>query len=170
MHAQSAGSRGLREGNKGRSEGDGRKQMISEMICMGILLAMAVLDIRCHKIPIRILILANVSALIYQVVYKEEEAAIVIGGIAVGCVFVLISKVTEESLGYGDSLGILGLGVYLGFWNVLEVLSGAFFITALAAVFALIRKRMSRKCAMPFYPFLAVSYVIWVVMGIEKNM
>lgn len=144
--------------------------MISKMICLGILLGMAVMDILSRKIPVEILILANISALIYQVGTGKEDVVIIIGGIAVGCIFMLISKITGESLGYGDSLGILGLGIYLGFWKVLEVLSGAFFMAALAAVLVLVRKKMSRKCAMPFYPFLAASYTMWVVMSIGKNM
>lgn len=50
----------------------------------------------------------------------------------VGILFLLISKVTEEGFGYGDSLAILILGIYLGFWGLIGVLSGAFLLLVMA--------------------------------------
>lgn len=152
------------EGVSGMMRGRG-----GDIVCLGILLGIAVMDVRTRKIPVEVLILANISAFVYRVGIRKEAGILLIGGIAVGGIFLLISKVTGESLGYGDSLGILGLGIYLGFWKVLEVLSGAFFLAALAAVFALARSKMSRKCGMPFYPYLTASYVMWVIMSVGEN-
>ena len=100
------------------------------------------------------------------------------GGIAVGLCFLGISRLTGEGIGYGDSIMILLLGIYLGIWKLLIVLSGAFFLLALAAVVLLsyysIRgkgmaqgtvgmKKISRKYALPFYPFLTCGYILYLV-------
>lgn len=133
------------------------------MICMGVLMAAAVTDIRYRRIPVWILILGNVSAIIYQLLWHREDLLLLAGGVMVGGLFFLLSKVTEESIGYADSWGILCLGIYLGLWKLIEVLAGAFFLLALGAIIVLIRKKMKRKTALPFYPFLTAGYVLWMV-------
>lgn len=133
-----------------------------QIVCLGILVIVSVIDIKYRKIPVRILIAMNVGAFIFQCLCRREEVVLVAGGVIVGIVFLLISRVTEEGVGYGDSLGILGLGIYLGLWKLFEVLAGAFFMLAICAVAVLIRKKMSRKIALPFYPFLTAAYVFWL--------
>ena len=119
---------------------------ISRMICFGILAGMSVLDIASRKVPVKALL-------------------ILAAGAAVGVLFIFMSKVTKEGIGYGDSLGIFVLGMYLGVWSLLEVLSGAFFLLAISAAVLLAGKRMSRKCALPFYPFLTIGYALWMIGG-----
>lgn len=141
-------------------------QMICQISCLGILAGISILDINFRKIPMEILVLMNVSAIVYQMAIREEDLIVIAGGITVGGVFLFVSKVTGESLGYGDSLGILALGIYLGLWKVIEILAGAFFLLVLCSIFVLIKKKMSRKCTLPFYPFLAASYMIWLILQI----
>ena len=156
-HVQSAES---------KSNGKDKKMKISQMNCMGILTGLSVIDIKCRKIPIGILAAADAGALIYQALFRKEDAALVFGGIAVGILMLAISRLTEESIGYGDSLGIAGLGGYLGFWKLLEVLAAAFFLLAVCGILVLTKKRMERKSALPFYPFLAVSYILYQLGGV----
>ena len=74
--------------------------------------------------PGRILCYGNRRVLLYQAVCRETDPALLAGGAAVGAGFLLLSKVTGEGIGYGDSWGILVLGLYLGLWKLLEVLAG----------------------------------------------
>ncbi|MGN1165772.1 MAG: prepilin peptidase [Lachnospiraceae bacterium] len=138
---------------------------ISRIICFCILLVLSLMDIRCREIPAVVLILGDLSAVIYQIVFQQENIVVTVGGIAVGAIFFLISKATEEGIGYGDSFGILGLGIYLGLWKLMEVLAVTFFLLASGAIFALCLNKMSRKYALPFYPFLTAGYLIWVFIG-----
>ena len=131
---------------------------VSRIICLGILIIVSVIDLKCRKIPVNILAAASAGALIYRCLCCRESVMLLAGGIGIGVFFLFISRITQESIGYGDSLGILCLGIYLGMWKLLEILAGAFFLLALCGIAVLIRKRMSRKSALPFYPFLAVSY------------
>lgn len=55
-----------------------------------------------------------------------ENLVGICAGIGVGVLFLLVSKVTEEAIGYGDSVAIMILGGYLGFWKVVGVLAAAF--------------------------------------------
>lgn len=137
---------------------------ISRFVCLGILAGMSVMDIKVRKIPILMLVTGIVAAIIYQVVFRTENLMIVIGGMAIGVFFFLVSMITGENIGYGDCFGILGLGIYLGIWKLLEVLAGTFFLLTCGAMVALLRKKMSKKCALPFFPFLAAGYLLWIIL------
>ena len=73
--------------------------------------------------------------------------------------------ITREGMGYGDSWSILILGIYLGVWKLLEVLSTAFMLLGAAAVICLVGKKMSRKYRLPFLPFLAAGYLCSILAG-----
>ena len=89
----------------------------------------------------------------------------ILGGM-VGMLMLVISKLTNEALGYGDSLLILGMGISLGLWNLLWLLAIAFFGAALFAVGLLISKRAKKKSTLPFIPFINASYIFLFVLEI----
>ena len=86
------------------------------------------------------------------------------GGLS-GILFLWISKITNEAIGYGDSLAILILGIYLGIWGLLEVLMTAFFILGIIGLICVVIKRKKKGLAFPFYPFLTVGYLLGVCIG-----
>lgn len=138
---------------------------ISRMVCLGILMWISVTDIKIRKIPMTVLVIGNAGAVIFQIIFRTEDLMIIVGGMVIGLFFFLASKITEESIGYGDCFGILGLGIYLGLWKLLEVLAGTFFLLLLGSVVVLCKEKMSRKCTLPFFPFLAAGYLIWMIIG-----
>ena len=85
---------------------------------------------------------------------------------AVGIFFLLLSKVTRESFGYGDSILILLIGGLTGLWNLLSLLMIAFSTAALFSIFMLIRKHFSRKSSFPFVPSLTIAYIGGVLLGL----
>ncbi len=137
---------------------------ISQMLCAGVLAGLSVVDIRDRKIPVNILILLSLMAVGYQISMGDEDIRLIVGGVCVGAVFLLISKATGEGMGYGDSWAVLILGIYLGIWRLIEALAGAFLILTAVSIICLCRKHMSRKCRLPFYPFLAAGYFLSITM------
>ena len=138
---------------------------VSESICMAILLIASVWDIWRREIPVYLIIGSGILSAAYCVLEEGTDLLLVIGGICVGVFFLIISKVTEEGMGYGDSLFILVLGIFLGFWDVLFVLSISFFLLLCVLIPVLWMKRMSRSCTLPFLPFLAGGYLCVLFMG-----
>ncbi|MFR3390683.1 MAG: prepilin peptidase [[Clostridium] scindens] len=118
---------------------------ISQVFCMGILLSLSVIDIHFRRIPVDILVMASIAALVYQGITRQADLWMAAGGAGVGILFLLVSKVTREGFGYGDSWAILALGIYLGLWGVLDVLAGTFCLLAAASLICLTAKKMSRK-------------------------
>ena len=138
---------------------------ISQVFCMGILLSLSVIDIHFRRIPVDILVMGSIAALVYQGITRQADLWMAAGGAGVGILFLLVSKVTREGFGYGDSWAILALGIYLGLWGVLDVLAGTFCLLAAASLICLTAKKMSRKHTIPFIPFLAAGYLLSVLTG-----
>ncbi|MGN1267348.1 MAG: prepilin peptidase [Dorea sp.] len=136
---------------------------MSDCINLMILAVVSVIDIRKRRIPRWVCFAGIVSAVGYQMVVQNMSIGSIIGGAFVGICFLGISRLTEEGIGYGDSLGILALGIFLGFWQLVEVLCGAFFILLFAAMVQFMRKNRSGKSGLPFYPFLFEGYLIMLI-------
>jgi len=135
----------------------------------GVLCILAVCSyiyIRIHKIPVGLLIFWGIFVLVCHIVLKEIDIWLIAGGAAAGLLFLAVSKATKEALGYGDSLGILILGIQVGLWELLELLLVTFFLLAAFAGMALWRKKMTGQCVLPFFPFLLAGYA---VMFLEKG-
>ena len=104
---------------------------------MAVLTGLSVMDYRIRKVPRDVLLLCMV--LTGNVDWKLSVA----GGLS-GILFLWISKITNEAIGYGDSLAILILGIYLGIWGLLEVLMTAFFILGIIGLICVVIKRKKK--------------------------
>lgn len=138
---------------------------LSQMIGLGILCSFSVADIQFRSVSAELLILTGTVAAGYQILIKPTDALLVAGGGIVGLVFLGISRITRQALGYGDSLAILILGIFLGMWGVMEVLAGTFLLLAVVSGPILMRRKMSRRYRLPFYPFLTAGYAIALCLG-----
>lgn len=132
---------------------------VSQALCALFLTVLSVLDIRYRQVPLMLLIAGGCFALICRGIQGDMDIRIAAGGMLVGVVFLVISKVTGEAFGYGDSILITVLGLYLGIWEVLELLFLAFMMAAVFSILGLCLHRFSRKLSFPFMPFLALAYL-----------
>ena len=138
---------------------------IDKGICLLFLIVVAARDIQVKRISVYALITGGLLSVIYQVVEGKMDMLLILGGVLTGGMFLLISRVTREGVGYGDSFLILILGIYLGFYQLLIVLSMAFFLLLCVALPVLWFKKMSRKYTLPFLPFLAGGYLCLILTG-----
>ena len=139
---------------------------VMQLCWSGYLCFLGWLDIRHRKIPLLYLLLGIGVA--FSVLFFQEQGMWILslGGAGIGVAFLGISKITKEAIGYGDSLLILGLGILLGFWQVMGVLVVAFSLTAISSMVLLVLKKMNRRTTLPFIPFLALGFLINFVSGI----
>ena len=140
-----------------------------DIVVLLILTGLSVSDIRNKKVSRKVLTLWGILTVFWKIVdfyqirvflEKMEQTNVDdLAGICagVGVLFLLVSKVTEEAIGYGDSVAIMILGGYLGFWKVVGVLAAAFFISGVCSVILAFRRRVK---TMPFFPFLTLGYIL----------
>ena len=141
-----------------------------DIVVLLILTGLSVSDIRNKKVSRRVLTLWGILTVIWKIVdfyrirvflEKMEQTNVgdligICAGIGVGVLFLLVSKVTEEAIGYGDS-AIMILGGYLGVRKVVGVLAAAFFTSGVCSVILAFRGRVK---TMPFFPFLTLGYIL----------
>ena len=139
--------------------------LICRLIFAGYMGVLTVMDIRDKRLNLLFLLSGFLLVIAGCFCKREIHPLLLVTGGGVGLVFLLASRVTGESFGYGDSLLILIMGAFLGFWDVLSVLTAAFLLAAVFSVTMLIRKRFSRKTAFPFVPFLMIAYTGGMILG-----
>lgn len=77
-----------------------------------------------------------------------------LAGAGPGLFLLLAGKCSGEAVGYGDGLLALILGISLGFWRILGILSAAFFGVFCTAVVLYWRRGGKKGMELPFVPFL----------------
>lgn len=139
--------------------------LICQILFAGYTVVLAVMDIKWKQLSLPVLLSGAFLTAAGLFCGREVSMILLAAGAGTGVIFLIISKVTDESFGYGDSILILFMGGFLGFWNILTVLLTAFSGAALFAAFMLIRKKFHRKSAFPFVPFLTLSYIGGMAVG-----
>ncbi|CUX37163.1 prepilin peptidase [Clostridium sp. C105KSO13] len=135
-------------------------------IAYGMYLAiLSIMDIRVQRVPVLLVAVGGTAAAAVRICRQEVPLVLALGGAAIGVMFLVVSRGTREAFGYGDSLVILAMGLFLGFWNLLVVLTCAFLLSSLFAAASLLYKGMNKKVSYPFLPFLLISYCIWFWSG-----
>lgn len=137
--------------------------MTGKVLCLCGLAIIGWFDLKDRMIPMLLLIANIICATGFQVLVGRKNICLILGGACIGILFLLISALTKEAVGYGDGLGILGIGIYHGLWDTLEILMVTFGVLFFVSIFVLVYKKMSKKTEIPFYPFLVMGYGLWCI-------
>ena len=132
-------------------------EKLSMITCLCFLAVCAYWDIRRRTLPVVLLGEGTFLSVLYVVCNDREYWYLHLAGAGVGLFFLLVSKITKEAIGYGDSVAIVILGGYLGVWKVVGVLAAAFFTSGVCSVILAFRRRVK---TMPFFPFLTLGYIL----------
>ena len=132
---------------------------IADGIVLLLLAMCSISDWKRKTIPAVLLVVFSVVVLVFALVCDNVSLRLRIGGFFVGVLFLLISKVTKEAMGYGDSWLILLLGVYMGYLRAVGVLFAASMIAGGISLFFLWKLHWKKTATLPFVPFLGISYL-----------
>ena len=128
-------------------------------VALGVLSA---LDIKTRRLPVIVLVVISILLVIFRIL-QPYHPFLWLGGGMLGVGFLVVSKVTEEAIGYGDSWTIILLGVFLGIWEVMLLLLITFFITGVIGGL-LCLKKADKKTGIPMLPIMTAVYLgMWLV-------
>ena len=131
---------------------------IAQSVILIVMSGMAVWDILYQKFRRSILLAVMCFMIVCRFFTGEIYPIEMLLGALIGLAFMGISKMSNEAIGYADSLLIVTLGILLGARKLLLVLWLAFSLAAVVSAAGLISKKFSRQAAIPFFPFLTLSY------------
>ena len=128
---------------------------------MGILFLSAgsYFDLKNREIPVNYLVIFGVIGIIGNIIWKYQTILEVLAGGCIGGVFLAVGWMTKEAIGYGDGWALVILGIMKGWHELIPVVFGAFLLSSVYGIWRVIGVKASRDEAMPFYPFLLISFV-----------
>lgn len=113
-----------------------------------------IFDVRSRMLPGRFLLASALTAFLFNALLRYQPLIEIFCGILPGGSFLVLGWMTKESVGYGDGIGILIMGMLLGGRRTLLIVTAACFLSAVYGIGRLLLKKGSFSDTMPFYPFL----------------
>lgn len=111
-------------------------------------------DIREKKIPVYSVAFFAVSAVLYRIVTGQFSWDELKWGMAPGWILLLLAFLTKESIGYGDGMMVLALGLWTGGWFALAVMCIGIMLSGVWGMVCIFRKKAE---PIPFVPFLLLG-------------
>ena len=128
------------------------------------LIVCAITDLKERKIYGTYCFINVAFALVVHICERDMHWGEIVGGIALGVMFFIISIVSKEALGMGDALIILTLGSIGGITTSFELLLWAFIICAMVSIVGLLLRKRQLNSQIPFAPFLLVGGIANLIM------
>ncbi len=121
------------------------------------LAVLAIEDIQEKRLSLKKIILFGVCGLLYVFFKRGFHPAVFIGDLLPGMMLLILALLTKESIGYGDGLTVMVVGLWLGKMFTLYTL---WLAVSASGIFGLVNVLRKKKEPMPFVPFLLLGAVI----------
>ena len=130
---------------------------------LGLLGISSIEDIKTKRVSAFYLLGFAIVAIYLQFWHIHLSPASVIGGAALGLIFVGVTIVRMDAMGLGDGLVLMVVGIFLGFRESMEIIVIAVFLVAIYGIFLIIVKKKDRKTEIAFIPFIFISFLlVWI--------
>lgn len=128
-------------------------------ICLIIILGViCVFDIKRKKIPVYMLIILAAAGIISNFTIGEFDIEKRIIAMLPGMILLIVSMITKQQIGYGDSLIILIMGLYIDIDDILSIVLSSFLLSSIAAIILMTVFKKKKNFEMAFSPFLLIGY------------
>lgn len=125
--------------------------------CLAFMAICAATDIRKKEIPIIIITLFGSFAFLYAVIWGGKGWGEILCSLAPGLFLLLLAFCTKESIGYGDGLAAVIVGVLIGWKECVTVIISGFLLSSVFVLILLVCRKVRGKSRIPFLPFLAIG-------------
>jgi len=143
--------------------------MFNQIIISSVFISILVLgilsvnDIKTKQLKLPIIIIVCIYGVINQVLCSSSIKSIIIEifiTVSITLVLLFVSFITKEQLGMGDGFVFLMLGLVNHWQMAITTYIIAFILAGIVGLFIIAIKRHSRKIALPFVPFVTVTYLV----------
>lgn len=140
---------------------------LSYMMLTTFLLAAAIKDIKERIISNKLILLGLISWVALNLLFFDFER-IVSGLVALvfaGGLLLIASLLSKGGVGVGDAKLVACTGLLLGVDKTISVMIISFIASALFGIFSMLFKKLNKKSAMPFAPFVLLGVLLTMLMG-----
>ena len=131
--------------------------------CFLFLGTMSLFDIRTKRLPDVSLVLGLVASVLVRIAFRGQPFYSYAAAAFVGFIFVIISYLTNEKIGYGDSFVILSIGILVGLENLLFILFAAFVMASFFGMVILVSRNFKSDKGIPFVPFIFAAFILLIL-------
>lgn len=139
--------------------------VVTGIVLECVLCVLAYQDIKSRKLSGIVLVVSGACGLFLSILFRPLEIKSLCGGVGIGLLMLLVSKLTGGGIGVGDGFVLCVTGLYRGFWVNLILLFVALLFAAVWGIGLIIIKKAGRRSEMPFVPFLFTAHTIILVCG-----
>lgn len=138
--------------------------MLAHVSVLTVLSICSYEDIKHRKVHTGLLLLFTIEGILFWVFAEKRQVVGLVQAALPGLFVLLFSFLTKESIGEGDGMLLLGIGLLLGGACAFRIFLYALFFSACYAVFLLIIRKKNRKYEIAFVPFMFLAYIGEAVM------
>lgn len=143
-------------------------ELVFSLLFTSVLIVIAFIDLDTMIIYDRFHIMILILGVLEALLLKKNFLHLIIASFLISLPFLIIAIVTG-GMGGGDIKLMFVSGFYLGITKILVAFVISVVLGGTYAVYTLIRKKHSRKDAIPFGPFLCVGLYVAMLYGAELS-
>lgn len=137
-----------------------------KIIVLGLLGLCSLEDVKHRQLTIIYILMFGIGGVILHLLVPVCSIYSILCGMLLGIFMLLISAVTQGSIGMGDGILLMVTGVYLGGYENLRLLMTGLMFSALWSLGLLAFRKKKRKDEIAFVPFLLLSYFVMLCGGV----
>ncbi|MBR6770416.1 MAG: prepilin peptidase [Lachnospiraceae bacterium] len=138
------------------------------IIAAGFLIAASITDIRKKEISVILIGLFVATSIVYSIAFQTMKGNDFLYALIPGSSLLALGIMTKESIGYGDGLLILALGILLGLEKCLITVGMGLAASAIYALVLLAFRKVNGKSRLPFVPFLTIGLGVTFLVGYQR--
>lgn len=137
---------------------------VYNILVLVIISVMSVYDIKYKKIPTISVVMLLALSLIFGITFIKNNLLYMVIGMSLPVVVYVFCRIAKALMGIGDLLVLLSIGSVYGIINICIIMLIASISFVIFANVAILIKRINKKEALFFIPFVEVGTVISIVL------
>ncbi len=133
--------------------------ILIEILLLLYLLICTIRDIRTRTISMGVSLIFGVVLISLKIIGQDFSLTGILLGAIPGICLILLGLISRQSIGYGDGIVTIVLGITAGIEGTITTCLWAFIMTAIVSCILLIRHHSKRE-TLPFVPFLFGAYLL----------
>lgn len=102
----------------------------------------------------------GLGAIGYQLFCKKQQILFLGSSLSIGIILLVIAKISRQSIGYGDGIVFLVLGMWIGIWNSIVLLLFALIGSSIVSLFLILVMKKKKTYKIAFIPFVLAAYIM----------
>ena len=141
---------------------------LDKIFFLVIIFIMLISDIKTKSIPVFLAGLNIIIGIVSSIINKNNFLTYIIFVIFT-LVFLTISKLSKEKIGYGDSILLGSLFLFFSLYDIEIILLVSFILFNIIILFICLKKRKFKNISLPFIPFVFIGSLINTIIYIVKK-